>query len=60
MRTKLKITFRRYWPAIQDGTCFNGHPIRERRRRPCPECGELRRSFQRFTTESLGALDIAS
>lgn len=49
---------RRLWPPKQDGLCANGHLILgERWRRPCPQCGELRRIFHRFATETLGAVD---
>lgn len=57
----LKVNFRRFWPAKQDGACPNGHLIlAERFRRPCRECGELRRNFNRFTFENFGVEDVAS
>jgi hypothetical protein len=61
MRTWLKVTFRRYWPAKQDAVCLNGHSIRgERYRHPCPTCGTSSRSVSRTATESLGAADKAT
>jgi predicted RNA-binding Zn-ribbon protein involved in translation (DUF1610 family) len=48
------------WTPRQVAACSGcGLVLRERKRKPCPRCGDLRRSVNRSANESLGALDRA-
>ncbi len=48
-------------PAVQTGICVDcGRVLRERKRKPCPECGCMSRIISRMVTERLVSKDRAS
>lgn len=51
--------FHLFVPPMQEYVCINDHPIRERRRKPCPSCGSLNRVLGRNTEDEFIMKDKA-